>query len=104
MGIAVETGKAIASVKGRSRVKGIAFCAHAGEGAVLGEIECDCVAMSGGWSPAVHLWSHCGGRLVWDTGIVAFGRMQRSLHATRPVDRWFTRSVRRMASSTVMRR
>src|SRR5690606_35667317 len=24
------------------------------------------IAMSGGWSPAVHLWSHCGGRLAWD--------------------------------------
>jgi sarcosine oxidase, subunit alpha len=27
-----------------------------------------CVAMSGGWSPVVHLWSHCGGKLVWDDG------------------------------------
>ena len=30
------------------------------------EIACDAVAMSGGWSPAVHLWSHCGGKLAWD--------------------------------------
>ncbi|MEM9524340.1 MAG: glycine cleavage T C-terminal barrel domain-containing protein, partial [Pseudomonadota bacterium] len=30
------------------------------------EIACDVVAMSGGWSPAVHLWSHCGGGLVWN--------------------------------------
>lgn len=22
--------------------------------------------MSGGWSPVVHLWSHCGGKLNWD--------------------------------------
>ena len=22
--------------------------------------------MSGGWSPVVHLWSHCGGKLKWD--------------------------------------
>ena len=29
-------------------------------------ITCDAVAMSGGWSPVVHLWSHCGGKLSWD--------------------------------------
>ncbi|WP_372835123.1 glycine cleavage T C-terminal barrel domain-containing protein, partial [Puniceibacterium confluentis] len=34
--------------------------------AVLETIACDAVAMSGGWSPVVHLWSHCGGKLVWD--------------------------------------
>jgi sarcosine oxidase subunit alpha len=39
---------------------------QAGEGAVLDEIACDAVAMSGGWSPVVHLWSHCGGKLTWD--------------------------------------
>uniref|UniRef100_UPI0035672867 glycine cleavage T C-terminal barrel domain-containing protein n=1 Tax=Shimia sp. TaxID=1954381 RepID=UPI0035672867 len=26
----------------------------------------DAVAMSGGWSPVVHLWSHCGGKRTWD--------------------------------------
>ncbi len=65
-GIRVETGRAIASVKGRARVTGVAITGQAGEGAVLEEIGCDAVAMSGGWSPAVHLWSHCGGKLVWD--------------------------------------
>ena len=72
LGIPIENGKAIAAVKGRSRVRGVSICANAGEGAVLGELECDCVAMSGGWSPAVHLWSHCGGRLVWDPVGVMF--------------------------------
>ena len=66
LGINVEFGKGIASVKGRSRVSGVAVCAYAGEGAVLSEIECEAVAMSGGWSPTVHLWSHCGGKLRWD--------------------------------------
>lgn len=66
LGIRVENGKAIAWVKGGKRVEGVAICAQAGEGAVLEEIECDAVAMSGGWSPAVHLWSHCGGKLEWD--------------------------------------
>ncbi len=65
-GIRVETGKAIAKVKGGKRVEGVALCAQAGEGAILEEIPCDAVAMSGGWSPVVHLWSHCGGKLIWD--------------------------------------
>ncbi|MEL6647342.1 MAG: sarcosine oxidase subunit alpha family protein [Pseudomonadota bacterium] len=66
LGIRIETGKAVAKVKGGKRVTGVSVCAQAGQGAVLEEIACDAVAMSGGWSPVVHLWSHCGGKLVWD--------------------------------------
>ncbi|MEM1236804.1 MAG: sarcosine oxidase subunit alpha family protein [Pseudomonadota bacterium] len=66
MGIRVENGKGIAKVKGGKRVTGVEICAQAGEGAALEEIACDVVAMSGGWSPVVHLWSHCGGKLSWD--------------------------------------
>ena len=65
-GIRVLQGKGISSVKGGKRVESVAICAQAGEGAVLDEIKCDAVAMSGGWSPVVHLWSHCGGKLIWD--------------------------------------
>ena len=72
LGIRVELGKGIAKVKGGQRVTGVAICAQAGEGAVLEEIACDCVAMSGGWSPVVHLWSHCGGKLDWDADQVMF--------------------------------
>ena len=66
MGIRVATGTAIAKVKGGKRVTGVALCAQAGSGDVTEEIACDAVAMSGGWSPVVHLWSHCGGKLIWD--------------------------------------
>jgi sarcosine oxidase subunit alpha len=72
LGIRIEMGKGIAKVKGGKRVTGVALCTQAGEGAVLEEIECDCVAMSGGWSPVVHLWSHCGGKLNWDPAQVMF--------------------------------
>ncbi|MBN8632490.1 MAG: sarcosine oxidase subunit alpha family protein [Rhodobacterales bacterium] len=71
-GIRVLTGTAIAKVKGGKRVAGVAICAQAGEGAVQEEIPCEAVAMSGGWSPVVHLWSHCGGKLLWDETISAF--------------------------------
>ncbi len=36
------------------------------------QIECDCLAVSGGWNPAVHLTCHMGGRPVWNEGIAAF--------------------------------
>ncbi len=71
-GIRVLTGKAIARVKGGKRVTGVAICAQAGEGAVQEEIACEAVAMSGGWSPVVHLFSHCGGKLLWDETLSAF--------------------------------
>ncbi len=72
LGIKVLPGKAIARVKGTRKVTGVAICAHAGEGGVLDVIPCDAVAMSGGWSPVVHLWSHCGGKLTWDAENVFF--------------------------------
>ena len=72
MHIRVECGKAIAAVRGRGRIRGVQICSQAGEGAVLEEIACEAVAMSGGWSPTAHLWSHCRGKLQWDDSIAAF--------------------------------
>ncbi|MEL7097561.1 MAG: sarcosine oxidase subunit alpha family protein [Pseudomonadota bacterium] len=66
LGVRVLMGHGIAKVQGGKRVTGVAICSQAGEGAVLEEIPCDAVAMSGGWSPVVHLYSHCGGKLLWD--------------------------------------
>ncbi|WP_010141543.1 FAD-dependent oxidoreductase, partial [Oceanicola sp. S124] len=66
-GIRVEPGRAVARVLGGKRVTGVEICAQAGSGAVIETLDCDVVAMSGGWSPVVHLWSHCGGKLTWDT-------------------------------------
>ena len=71
-GVRVETGKAIAKVRGGKAVQGVGMCLQAGEGSVLEDIPCDAVAMSGGWSPVVHLWSHCGGKLIWDEGMACF--------------------------------
>ena len=72
LGIRVETGKGIAKVHGGKRVTGVSVCLQAGEGAALETIACDAVAMSGGWSPVVHLWSHCGGKLIWDDAHAMF--------------------------------
>ncbi len=72
LGVRIETGRAVVKVKGGKRVTGVAIGLMAGEGAVLEEIACDAVGMAGGWSPVVHLWSHCGGKLLWDDALQAF--------------------------------
>lgn len=71
-GIRVLTGTGIAKVKGGKHVEAAAICDQSGEGRVLETIACDVIAMSGGWSPVVHLWSHCGGKLAWDDQAAMF--------------------------------
>ncbi len=72
LGIRIDPGRAIAMVSGGKRVKRVQICAQDGSGGALEELACDAVAMSGGWSPVVHLWSHCGGKLVWDADQALF--------------------------------
>ena len=64
-GINVKTGKGVSKVFGSTGVKAVSICSQNGEGTIEETIECDVLAMSGGWSPVVHLWSHCGGKLNW---------------------------------------
>ncbi|ANT58957.1 sarcosine oxidase subunit alpha [Salipiger sp. CCB-MM3] len=65
-GVRVDPGRAVAKVTGGARVATVHSCLADGTGNVLEDIPCDALAMSGGWSPVVHLWSHCGGKLRWD--------------------------------------
>ena len=71
-GVRVLTGSAVAGIKGGKLVEGVKLCAHSGSGDVSEVIDADCVAMSGGWSPVVHLWSHCGGKLNWSDAQAMF--------------------------------
>ncbi len=64
-GLRITPGRGIAAVEGKKRVETVKVCEQDGEGAVIEEVTADCVAMSGGWSPVVHLWSHTGGKLIW---------------------------------------
>ena len=66
LGIRVENSHAVAKVNGGKHVKSIEICLQTGAGGAVETVACDCVAMSGGFSPVVHLWSHCGGKLNWD--------------------------------------
>ncbi len=65
-GVKIVACRGIGKVRGQGSVKGVDICSQVGEGKSLGSIECEAVAMSGGWSPAVHIWSHCQGKLNWD--------------------------------------
>jgi len=65
-GIRVTPGRGIALAVGKGRVETVMVCDQSGGGAAVEEVDVDCIAMSGGWSPVVHLWSHAGGKLVWN--------------------------------------
>ncbi len=72
-GLRVLPGRGVLRVLGTKRVRGVEICAQDGAGAAVeARIDCDAVAMSGGWSPAVHLWSHAGGKLTWDEARAMF--------------------------------
>jgi sarcosine oxidase subunit alpha len=45
-----------------------------GQGRVITEkkVDCDFIAMSGGWNPALHLWCHNGGKISFDDGLASF--------------------------------
>ncbi|MGR3511625.1 MAG: sarcosine oxidase subunit alpha family protein [Paracoccaceae bacterium] len=64
-GIPVRVGRGIREVVGKGKVEKLWVCDQSGDGSNADPIEADCIAMSGGWSPVVHLWSHCGGKLNW---------------------------------------
>ncbi|WP_323022301.1 sarcosine oxidase subunit alpha family protein [Pararhodobacter sp.] len=66
-GIRVIEDAAVRHVEGGKSVTGVAICRFNSDGgAVIETLACDALAMSGGWSPVVHLWSHCGGKLLWN--------------------------------------
>jgi methylglutamate dehydrogenase subunit C len=65
LGIFPATG--VIDVEGNKQVKRVVL-----GGAHSATIECDVLAMSGGWSPVVHLTSHGGIKPVYDEKIAAF--------------------------------
>lgn len=73
-GVEVLTGHTVVGTKGRKRVTGLLAAPVGSDGRCGGRrlLACDCVGMSGGWTPAVHLFSQSRGKLVFDAGIDAF--------------------------------
>ena len=75
-GIELLAGHAISAVRGTMSVTGVSVAAlTAAASAYTGgnrKIPCDLVCMSGGWNPAIHLFSQSGGRLAFDETKGAF--------------------------------
>ncbi|MEM8990314.1 MAG: sarcosine oxidase subunit alpha family protein [Pseudomonadota bacterium] len=71
LGIPVRPGYGIAKVEGTMRVETVRIAPLADPSAVQ-LLVCDLVAMSGGWSPVVHLFSHGGGKLRWEEEMAMF--------------------------------
>ena len=76
LGIPVLAGHVVSDVAGRRRVRGARIARWNGDSRENVRssirIDCDLVAVSGGWSPAVHLHSQAGGRLAWDDSRLCF--------------------------------
>ncbi len=64
-GVVIMTGAHVTGTAGRKGIKAITL--NTGQ-----RIPADCLAVSGGWNPNVHLTCHQRGRPVWDNDISAF--------------------------------
>ncbi|MDO0909711.1 sarcosine oxidase subunit alpha family protein [Streptomyces sp. DT2A-34] len=74
-GVRVLTGSAVVDTSGDRRLTGVTVQALDTDGQLAGaprSFDCDLLAVSGGWSPVVHLHSQRQGRLRWDEELVAF--------------------------------
>jgi sarcosine oxidase subunit alpha len=67
-GIEVMQGQVIVSAVGGAQVQGARLMRYTDGVATgaLSEVDCDLIAASGGWSPALHLHSHGGGKALYD--------------------------------------
>ena len=68
LGVRTITGARVTHVHGRLGVESIDVV----QNGRTTRIECDALAVSGGWNPAVHLTCHLGGKPVWTEEIAAF--------------------------------
>ncbi|MEY9936624.1 2Fe-2S iron-sulfur cluster-binding protein [Streptacidiphilus sp. MAP5-3] len=74
-GIEVVPGSAVVATVGEDRITGVRISALTDDDQLTGavrEVACDLLAVSGGWSPAVHLWSQSRGTVRYDDELAAF--------------------------------
>ena len=64
----VHAGARVIATRGRHGLREITVAHARGET----RIEVDCLGVSGGWNPTLHLTCHMNGRPVWDAGLAAF--------------------------------
>lgn len=68
----VHVGADVVGSRGRLGLSGI----QVRKGSEIIEIETDCLAMSGGWNPTIHLTCHMNGRPRWSEELAAFVPME----------------------------
>ena len=66
--IDARAGAVVTQTRGRMGLRGITLR----EGGAERRIDCDALAVTGGWNPAVHLTCHMNGRPEWREDIAAF--------------------------------
>lgn len=75
-GVRVLPGHCVVAAHGRRRVCAVTVAPCDATGVIDAgravKLRADLVGMSGGWSPAVHLFSQSGGRLTYDAKLAAF--------------------------------
>ena len=74
-GIRIIAGSVVTAARGRRRVSGVDIAPLAGAASADApplRLACDLLAMSGGWSPAIHLHSQAGGSNRWDEDSASF--------------------------------
>jgi len=75
LSIPVRTGSAVIATAGRKRIRSVTVSALGPEGGLTGAretIECDLLAVSGGWSPNAALFSQSRGKMAYDEELAAF--------------------------------
>jgi sarcosine oxidase subunit alpha len=75
-GIEVMNGKVVVDTSGGKRIQSVRIMSLSSDGqSVSGQsttLSCDLLAVSGGWSPVVHLSSQSGARAVWNEEAAMF--------------------------------
>ena len=74
-GIPVLSGHVVTEARGGRSVAAAVIQAIDAEGHLTGSariLPCDLLAVSGGWSPVIHLYSQAGGKPVWDDVLACF--------------------------------
>ncbi|MFC0448508.1 2Fe-2S iron-sulfur cluster-binding protein [Rhodococcus jostii] len=70
-GIAVRTGSVVSGTRGNGRISHAVVSQRENTGTAL-PLACDVLLVSGGWNPAVHLFSQARGKLRYDENLGAF--------------------------------
>jgi sarcosine oxidase subunit alpha len=71
LGIDVLRASTVTTVYGRSSVRGARIAPLRSPGRAQ-RVDCDLIAVSGGWDPALHLYSQAGGKAVFDAARACF--------------------------------